>query len=158
MKKFSWIVLLFLTVHCVETDIAGTVVAVADGDTFTMINAEQAEIKVRLYGVDAPERGQDFSNVSRQYLSDLVFGKKVIVEQIDTDQYNRVVGIVTINGQVVNEDLLKAGLVWHYTQFDNSIVWDKLEREARASRKGLWSKHEPTPPWEFRRNKRKHAR
>ena len=156
MKKFSWIVLLVFITECIEPETTGMVVAVADGDTFTMLTPEREQIKIRLYGIDAPEKGQDFSKTSKQFLSDLVYDKKVVVLQIDTDQYGRTIGLVEVNNTSVNEEMLKAGLAWHYTQFDDNKKWTQLEAEARTSQRGLWSTQNPIAPWDFRKAKRKH--
>lgn len=112
-------------------------------------------MRVRLYGIDAHEKSQDFYNVSKQFLSDLVHGKTVTVKQVNKDRYGRTVGIVSIGGINVNEALLKAGMAWHYTQYDKSKAWAALESKARQDKKGIWSKPNPTPPWMFRKEKRK---
>ncbi|MBT1702222.1 thermonuclease family protein [Chryseosolibacter indicus] len=148
------ILLFFLLVQFAEPEITGSVTAIADGDTFTLLTPANKQIRVRLYGVDAPEKGQDFHNVSKQYLSDLIFKKKVVVKQINKDRYKRVVGIVTVEGINVNEALLKKGLVWHYTQYDNNKEWAKLELKARKEKKAIWSMPNPTPPWNYRKKKR----
>jgi micrococcal nuclease len=82
---------------------------VADGDTFTML-IDQEQVRVRLHGIDCPERGQDFSSVAKEYLSDLVFNKTVRVEKLDTDRYGRTIGLVYVDSTHVNEALLRAGL------------------------------------------------
>jgi endonuclease YncB( thermonuclease family) len=92
--------------------------------------------------------------VSRQRLSELVFQKGVSVVQTDTDQYGRVVGIARVEGLVVNEEMLRSGLVWHYTEYDDNPRWAELEREARRKRVGLWSERAPVAPWEWRRAQR----
>lgn len=155
MKK---IILLFLLFSCTarQDGIEGNVTHIADGDTFTMLTADKTEIKVRLYGIDCPERGQDFSRVARQFLHDLIAGTTVTVQLVETDRYGRTVGIVsTQDGRIVNEELLNAGLAWHYKQHDNNMRWALLEEEARATRTGLWSLDNPTPPWVWRKRKRK---
>ena len=137
-----------------ELTLSGKVVGVADGDTFTLLLPNNTTKKIRLHGVDAPERGQAFGTVSRQRLSELVFQKGVSVVQTDTDQYGRVVGIARVEGLVVNEEMLRSGLVWHYTEYDENPLWAELEREARRKRVGLWSERAPVAPWEWRRAQR----
>lgn len=137
-----------------ELTLSGKVVGVADGDTFTLLLLNNTTKKIRLHGVDAPERGQAFGTVSRQRLSELVFQKGVSVVQTDTDQYGRVVGIARVEGLVVNEEMLRSGLVWHYTEYDDNPRWAELEREARRKRVGLWSERAPVAPWEWRRAQR----
>lgn len=154
MRKISFFLLLFLCSCNSETELlTGTVINVADGDTFTML-VNNEKIKIRLYGIDCPERKQDFYSVAKTFLTDLVKGETVSIEEIDTDRYGRVVGIVTVDGVNVNEALLQAGLAWHYKTYDDNPAWAQLEQQARQAKKGLWSIPNPIPPWEWRRNKR----
>ena len=159
MKWITYLLLLLL-IACnnqqqePELTLSGKVVGVADGDTFTLLLPNNTTKKIRLHGVDAPERGQAFGTVSRQRLSELVFQKGVSVVQTDTDQYGRAVGIARVEGLVVNEEMLRSGLVWHYTEYDDNPRWAELEREARRKRVGLWSERAPVAPWEWRRAQR----
>lgn len=132
----------------------GKVVGVADGDTFTLLLPDNSTKKIRLHGVDAPERRQPFGTVSRQRLSELIFQKQVSVEEKDVDRYGRIVGIAFVNGESVNEEMLRSGLVWHYTQYDQNHEWAQLQEEARRARKGLWRDKNPVAPWEWRREQR----
>lgn len=157
LKYFFASFLLFLvacTTH--EELIYGKVVHVTDGDTITLLVDGNMQIKVRLYGIDCPETKQDFSNVAKQFTSDLSIHKNVSVEVIDIDRYGRTVGIVHLpNGEILNEELLKAGLAWHYKQYDKSDRFAKLEKEARKNKLGLWSMKQPVEPWVFRRQSRR---
>lgn len=154
--------LLCFTVACTnnpatdtEEGIRGWVVSIADGDTFTLLTSGKKQVKVRLHGIDCPERAQDFGQVARQKLSDLVFNQQVRVVEKDVDRYQRTVGIVyTSDNRCVNEELLRAGLAWHYKQYDNNPQWAALEAEAHKRRIGLWSHPNPVRPSEYRRNKR----
>ncbi|NTS41713.1 thermonuclease family protein [Flavisolibacter sp. BT320] len=132
----------------------GKVVAISDGDTFRLLTPDKKTERVRLYGVDAPENGQDFSTQARQALSELVFSQEVRIEEKDRDRYGRIVAIVYSNGVNVNEELLRRGMVWHYKEFDRSPAWTALEQKARQTKTGLWRQPSPTPPWQFRREKR----
>jgi endonuclease YncB( thermonuclease family) len=144
---------LFL-ISCNQQLVSGKVISIADGDTFTMLVQEQ-QLKVRLHGIDAPEKGQDFSNVSKEFLSDLVFDKVVDVQVLDLDRYGRTLGIVNVDNKIVNEEMLKAGLAWHYKDYDTNPAWARLEEEAQRNRRGLWAHPNPQPPWEWRKSKRK---
>ena len=138
---------------CGQGTLEGKIVSIADGDTFTLlVNKEQT--KIRLHGIDCPEKSQDFGNKAKEFLSDLVFGKVVKVETKDIDRYGRTIGLVTIDGKNVNEELLKAGLAWHYKYYDKNLAWAQLENEAKKAKKGLWTQPNPTPPWEFRKQNR----
>lgn len=128
----------------------GKVVSIADGDTFTML-VNNERIRIRLHGIDCPEKGQDFSNVAKDLLSNYVFGKTVTVKEMDTDRYGRTIGMVVIDSVNVNQKLLEAGLAWHYTQYDKNPAWAKLEREAKNKKLGLWSLPNPIAPWDYRK-------
>lgn len=147
------VLLLFLLPFACYPQLIGEVVSIADGDTFTML-VNNEKIKIRLYGIDCPEKGQDFSNVAKEFLSGYVFGKTVSVKEMDTDRYGRTIGMVTIEGINVNEKLLEAGLAWHYTTFDKNPAWAELEEEAKKAKRGLWVNHNPIPPWDYRKKVR----
>ena len=101
--------------------LSGRVAKIADGDTLTVLDKSNRQHKIRLVGIDAPERGQPFGTVSRQNLADLVFGKTVAVEWHKQDRYQRVLGKVLLDGQDVNLKQIKAGLAWHYKQYDKDL-------------------------------------
>ena len=137
----------------------GKVVKIADGDTLTVLDKSNRQHKIRLIGIDAPERKQAFGTVSRQNLADFVFGKTVAVEWHKQDRYQRVLGKVLLDGQDVNLKQIKAGLAWHYKRYDKDqqLADRRLYAEAQkaASLKGigLWSDPAPVAPWDFRHNK-----
>jgi endonuclease YncB( thermonuclease family) len=132
-----------------------TVVGVTDGATITVRDGKR-NYKVRLAGIDAPEKGQSFANTSRQNLISLAHEKQAIVDCYKTDQYKRQVCRVWVGGKDVALAQVQAGLAWHYRRFEKEqtsaerIAFAKAEEEARASRFGLWKSDKPVPPWEFR--------
>lgn len=129
----------------------GKVVAVADGDTFTMLTGEKKQIKVRLYGIDCPERKQAFGQVAKDFTADAVFGKEVKLSKEGKDRYGRTVAIVELeDGRILNEMLLQAGLAWHYKRYDKNPDWAQMETRARRKRLGLWKDKYPIAPWDFR--------
>jgi endonuclease YncB( thermonuclease family) len=154
MKHLLPFLIVIIVTSCTEHVITGKVISFADGDTFTMLVQEQ-QLKVRLHGIDAPEKGQEFSNVSKEFLSGLVFDKIVNVQVLDLDRYGRTLGIVRVDTKIVNEEMLKAGLAWHYKDYDTNPAWARLEEEAQRNRNGLWAHPNPQPPWEWRKSKRK---
>ncbi|PTQ82137.1 endonuclease YncB(thermonuclease family) [Nitrosospira multiformis] len=139
--------------------LSGRVVKIADGDTLTVLDKSNRQHKIRLIGIDAPERKQPFGTVSRQNLADLVFGKEVAVEWHKQDRYQRVLGKVLLNGQDVNLKQIKAGLAWHYTQYDKDLrladkrLYAEAQKAADLKGIGLWSDPSPVAPWDFRHNK-----
>jgi endonuclease YncB( thermonuclease family) len=130
------------------------VVRVSDGDTFTGLDAENRQIKVRLHGIDAPEAKQAFGTVARKALADLIADKTVSVEEVDRDRYGRVVGRVTVGGKLVNAEQVRAGMAWRYVQFDRRNEFGALEEEARRHRRGLWTDARPVAPWEWRKGEK----
>lgn len=154
MRLISTILLLLLTLTAVA-QIRGKVVSVADGDTFTLLTDDKTQVKVRLHGIDCPEKGQPFGNKAKEFTSDQVFGKMVTVEEKDVDRYGRTIGMVRLtSGEILNEQLLKEGLAWHYTYYDKNPLWREYEQQAKKKGKGLWSEAGAVAPWEFRRNRR----
>lgn len=130
------------------------VIRVADGDTFTGLDAENRQVKVRLHGIDAPEAKQPFGNVSKKALSDLIAGKTVSVEEVDRDKFGRTVGRVTIGGKPVNAEQVRAGLAWRYTTYDRRNEFGALEDDARRQHRGLWADAAPVAPWEWRKTEK----
>ena len=131
-------------------EVRGRAVKVADGDTITILGAAKAQHKIRLYGIDAPEKSQAFGQKSKQHLSSLVFGKDVCVKYKSLDKYGRILGTVYVDGLDINLEMLRAGLAWHYKRYDNSPVYAAAELEARQNRRGLWADPNPIPPETFR--------
>ena len=145
-----------LAVQCQATTIEGRVVGVADGDTITVLDASDTQHKIRLAGIDAPEKHQPFGQRSKESLSDLVFGRAVMVETDKRDKYGRNVGKVLVDGNDANLEKVKRGLACHYKQYEKEqpandrVEYAVAEGAARASRLGLWADAEPVAPWEFR--------
>lgn len=134
----------------------GKVVGVADGDTFTLLTPDKEQIKVRLSEIDAPESAQPYGTRAKQALSDLIFGKDVLVVKEDKDRYGRLVGHIYINGIHVNRKMVQDGMAWVYRQYlkDQSLLQD--EQKAREAKRGLWNlpNTEQVPPWEWRKGNR----
>lgn len=122
------------------------------GDTFQILRAGKA-VKVRLHGIDTPEKAQPFGTRAQQYAGELVFGQVVTVHVKNTDRYGRLVGEVMLqDGRSVNQELVKAGMAWWYKPYapkDTTLA--QLEAEARAAKRGLWADANPVPPWAWRK-------
>jgi endonuclease YncB( thermonuclease family) len=134
-------------------------VGITDGDTITVLNRNTLkDVKIRLYGIDTPERGQAFSKKARQFTSKMVYGKIVEVHRMDTERYGRTVALVALDKQLLNEELVKAGLEWVYDRYCHEMIcntWKSFQMRAKLDKQGLWSHPNAIPPWEFRRKKRK---
>lgn len=154
------IAVLFLTailaLPSLASTLRGKVIGVSDGDTITVLDANNQQHKIRLAGIDAPEKSQAFGSRSKQHLSDLIFGKTVIVDWNKTDKYGRTIGKVIANSQDANLSQVKAGLAWHYKDYakEQSTIdrneYANAEITARTQRLGLWFDAKPIPPWDFR--------
>ena len=135
----------------------GKVVRVADGDTITVLRDKRPQ-KIRLHGIDTPEKAQAFGQQAKKFTTALVAGKVVRVKVMATDRYGRTVGVVHLGAKCLNEALLRAGLAWHYKQYSKSKRYAALEVEARRKKRGLWAHKDPTPPWLWRRQNRSSGR
>lgn len=137
----------------------GEVVAVADGDTVTVLDSNKRQYRIRLAGIDAPEKRQAFGKRSRQALASMVFRQQVTVETHKTDRYGRLIGKVFVGQVDVNLKLLSFGLAWHYKDYqseqsvEDRLAYSKAETTARKDGNGLWQDINPTPPWDFRRRR-----
>lgn len=132
------------------------VIRISDGDTFVGKTQEGIEIRFRLYGIDAPEKKQPFSKKSTQKLSELIYNTQVeITVKTKQDKYGRPIVIVkNEDGIVVNEELLRLGLAWHYKYFDDTKKYADLEQQAKDKKIGLWQDKNPEAPWDYRHNKK----
>lgn len=146
------ILLLVTSAWCAAAEpLTGKVVRIADGDTITVLDAANAQHKVRLQGIDAPERGQPFGTKAREGLAAMVMGKAVTVHDDGKDKYGRTLGRIEIEGRDVNRQMVADGLAWHYVKFSRDARLAAAERDARAARRGLWADAAPVPPWEWRK-------
>jgi micrococcal nuclease len=159
-RKLSalWLALIvaFLALSLPAWGWTGKVVKVADGDTITVLQ-ETRQVKIRLYGIDCPEKRQAFGRRAKLFTSNKVFGKTVEVEPVDLDRYGRTVAVVRIEHIVLNEKLIEEGLAWVYLRYCHSarcLHWERLQARAQQRKLGLWQDPRPVAPWEFRKNKR----
>lgn len=160
ITKFGLVLLLVsLNTLALADVLIGDVVSVSDGDTITILDVNKSQHKIRLAGIDAPEKAQAFGQASKKSLSDLIFQKQVTVYWEKTDRYQRILGKVTLNGQDVCLEQVKLGMAWHYKQYqrdqsqEDRIKYSRAEEEARKSRIGLWSDNLPVEPSKFRHPK-----
>lgn len=159
LKLLQAIALLCIASVCSAENFSGKVIGVTDGDTITVIDQQDQTIqKIRLAGIDAPERNQAFGQRSKQSLSELVFGKIVKVETNKKDRYGRHVGKILLDGQDICLEQIRRGMAMFYRQYQRELVladrerYEQVEEEAKETRRGLWVEASATPPWEFRRS------
>jgi endonuclease YncB( thermonuclease family) len=152
---------IIISLFCTSTfaDVTGRVVSVTDGDTIKVLDANDVQYKIRLTGIDAPERKQPFGNASRKHLASLVAGKQVKVESDKSDRYGRVLGKVWVDGTDANLEQLKAGYAWWYRYYakqqplKDRKAYEKAELNARKERLGLWADPSPINPYVWRKKK-----
>jgi len=152
---------LLLFAHCAWAEsIQGKVVAIADGDTVTLLNVNNQQHKIRLSGIDAPEKSQPFGARSKANLSAMVFGKDVVAECGKVDRYRRDICKILIDGRDVNIEQVKAGLAWWYRKYakeqssKDREQYEVAEFQAKIHRLGLWADKTPMPPWDWRKGTR----
>lgn len=163
-----FIVIFLLAFSARAETLTGYVIDITDGDTITVLDSSRKQHKIRLAGIDAPEKAlsekapdtaQPFGEKSKQNLAKLVFNKNVTVDWSKLDRYGRTVGKVMVNGLDANLAQVKAGMAWWYEKYrkeqspSDQKAYALSEQQARLQRVGLWSDKNPTPPWEFRHAK-----
>lgn len=159
-KNILCILFSILAATALADTYTGRVVGISDGDTITVLDADYRQHKVRLVGIDAPEKRQPYGQVSKQHLSDLVFQRTVTVDVNKLDRYKRELGKVFAGDVDANLEQVRAGLAWHYKKYEReqSLAdrerYSQTELQARETRRGLWRDETPTPPWDFRHAKR----
>lgn len=171
MKQLLAGLLLAATASLQAAELEGKVVGVSDGDTITVLDASKTQHKVRLAGIDAPEKGQDFGQRSKEHLSGLVFGKTVHIEWFKEDRYGRKVAKVRVADtsctqldcpKTLDAGLaqLSVGLAWWYRQYvgeqhpEDRGRYEFAEAKAIANRSGLWRDAAPIAPWDWRKSRR----
>lgn len=149
------LILLFLLLSSLNlgsSTIKGKVIKITDGDSITILTNANRQVKIRLNGIDCPERGQDFGTKAANLTKKLCTGKIVIVDSIGTDRYRRVLGVVWVDTVNVNEELMRNGLAWRY-KYNKSEHYLQLEQKARKQKLNIWSMKNPVAPWDFRKQK-----
>ena len=135
-------------------------VGVSDGDTVTLLDGLQTQHRIRLAGIDAPEKAQPYGDASKRHLSEMVFGASVTVEYAKHDRYGRIVGKILKGGHDASLEQLRAGLAWHYKQYQREQsradrgTYAGVEIEAQQAHAGLWRDSAPVAPWTWRLEQR----
>lgn len=165
-----WLALMLSASSVFADVVTGKVVGVSDGDTITVFDSNHQQHKIRVSGIDAPEKKQPFGHRSKENLSRLVFGKEVDVQWSKHDRYQRIVGKVMVADpncksaacpKTFDAGLgqITVGLAWWYRKYakeqlsEDASRYRFAEEEAHAKRAGLWSDSEPTAPWDWRKGK-----
>ena len=135
--------------------IEGKVIGIIDGDTFDLLNDSNKTYRIRMEGIDAPEKGMPFYQVSKKHLGSLCFGQRVAVQITQTESGNRKIGFTYHpSGKELSHEMIRAGLAWHFVKYNSDRDLAALEQEARKERRGLWKDPHALPPWDIRKIRR----
>jgi endonuclease YncB( thermonuclease family) len=156
-KNFLVVCIAFSTAQA--SQLVGRVIGITDGDTITVLDSEKREHKIRLMGIDAPEKKQSYGNESKKALSNYIFQKEVIVEYKKEDRYKRKVGKVILDKQDICLQMVKDGMAWHYKDYEKEQsktdreLYSEAEDKAQKEKIGLWQSTHNVKPSEFRNAK-----
>ena len=156
-------IFLILATPLVQADtLTGRVARVENGDTLVIVVVNNAQQKIRLQGIDAPEEGQAYGRQSKEHLADIVIGRFVVVEYNKRDRNQQILGKVLLNGNDVNLEQINAGLAWYQKKHQDEqstadrVKYSDAERGARREGRSLWGDPHPIPPWEYEQSKQKY--
>jgi endonuclease YncB( thermonuclease family) len=156
--RLLWILLFVAATHgTAQAEIVGRVVGISDGDTVTVLTENYVPRKIRLSGIDSPEKGQAFGQRAKENLSDLIYNKTVRVEERTTDRWGRTVGKIWLGEKDICLQQIIDGYAWHFKKYQKSqpqperIIYAETETQAKEAKKGLWRDAEPVPPWDWRK-------
>jgi len=136
--------------------LTGKVIKIADGDTFTLLIEGKEQVRVRLDGIDAPEKGQAYGKSAKAYLSRMIWGVLVTVDVKKKDRHGRTIGKVSTRKiRDVSLEMIKAGYAWQYRDYNKDKAYNSAEKQARKNKKGLWQDKNPIRPQDFRKMRRK---
>lgn len=157
LRRIFLTVVLLCTFQLVSAEVLnGTVVGISDGDTITVLDNSSKEHKVRLMGVDAPEKSQSFGNEAKKTLSNYIYKKEVTVEYKKYDKYKRIVGKVRLGEEDICLHMIRDGMAWHYTEYEKEqsnadrALYREAEVKARDLKVGLWHQSDAVKPSAFR--------
>ncbi len=150
-------ILSFIPVSLYAEDIfIGKVVGIVDGDTIDLLTDSQEQLRIRIAGIDSPERRQPFGKRAKQYMAKLAAGNLAVATCPKKDRYGRYVCVVKVDSKDIGMEMIRNGLAWHYKKYaheqspDDRRDYEYVETEARKRNIGLWNSSSPMPPWEWR--------
>jgi Micrococcal nuclease (thermonuclease) homologs len=152
MLKLKYYILLLsflFTLNVFAQEYKGTVLRVIDGDTF-VFQTDEGSLKVRMFGIDAPEKSQEFGQESKTFLEQYTH-KYGTLRKTGIDKYGRTLGVLFVENTNVNLESVKLGFAWDYRYYNKDVGFAQAEKEAKEKRLGLWKNSNPTPPWEYRK-------
>ena len=154
------LVLILALVRSAQAEtITGQIIGVTDGDSLTLLDSARQTHRIRLAGIDAPEKKQDFGQLAKTNLSTWAFGQPASADCRKRDRYLRQICVVSVAGKDVGLAQIRTGLAWWYRQYareqtpEDRQYYDQAEANAKTYRLGLWSSNDPAPPWNWRHPK-----
>lgn len=140
----------------VEEDVLleGTIIAVSDGDSVTFLDEDNKKVKIRLYGIDAPEIKQKYGREAKNYLSERILYKKVKIQEYGLDRYKRLLGVIYLDKSNINEEMIIEGWAWQY-HFNKDEKYAQMMKEAQLKKKNLWKDSNPIDPYDWRKMNKK---
>lgn len=156
MNKLLCIIVLFLLpIFILAQEFTGTVIQVCDGDTVWIKDTSGKEIKIRMFGIDAPEKKQTYGPEAKTALSNYILNKNVVVKVNTIDMYGRSVSTIYVNELNINEEMVKTGNAWWYKAYDRKDKnMELFEKTAKDAKIGLWNIEKPQEPWQYRREQK----
>ncbi|GAO42445.1 thermonuclease family protein [Flavihumibacter petaseus] len=147
--------LLLLLLNGYPYTLTGMAVKIKDGDTFVLLTGKQETFTIRLEGIDAPEKGQDFYKASKNMLCRLLQQNPLTVKVISKDRYGRLIARVNAGDHGdINFAMIRCGMAWHFKKYSSEVLLADAEIFAKTHKTGLWKMQYPIPPWEFRQQKK----
>jgi micrococcal nuclease len=132
-----------------ETTYVAKCISVEDGDTFTVL-VNDTSVKIRIFGIDAPEGSQDFGDMAANNLKYLIANKTLLIKEKYKDRYGRAVAEVFLSDKDIGLQMIKSGMAWHFKKYSSDSIYSAAEKEAQNSGIGLWGLSNPIPPWNYR--------
>ena len=157
-RRFArwYVLLLCLALPATDDTLHGRVVRILDGDTVEVLDSASHTVRVRLGGIDAPEKSQPFGTQAKQRMAALSGGQTVAVDWTKRDRNGRLVGKLILNGQDLGLAMINSGLAWWYREYAgeqsaaDQHIYAAAEQTARAAKRGLWAVADPMAPWDYR--------
>ncbi len=151
-KRIFILAVMLLTTSAFAKDyIKGEVEEIISGDTF-IVETKHGDVKVKLYGVEAPEKNQEYGRESRKLLGDLIDDEDVKIIPVHATKSGTLIGKVYLDGDYINAAMIKAGAAWYDDDHADDSKLEKAEKWARKHEVGIWSHRDPTPPWKYKKD------
>lgn len=157
MKRLLLFLLVFFSINTLLSaqnqpgKLTGKVTYIVDGDTFDLLTEDSVKVRVRLNGIDCPERKQDYYQVCKEALGKYIFAKNVTLITHGKDRWRRVIADVYVSDEPINLKMVQNGFAWHFKKYSSDMSLAKAEEKARKKKIGIWKMNNPEAPWYYRK-------